>query len=135
MYELDQTTTVAIKPCQSCGSGILEESNFCRLCGTAQSYSLTTGSLEATPSAAVEGESARQYATNPLSQRRLYHPVSGPLVNAVVAGVPARTQTSTESNLSKRMLLALMAVPIWVMIILLSPMDAYTSAKIIGNRI
>jgi hypothetical protein len=33
------------------------------------------------------------------------------------------------------MLLALMAVPIWVMIILLSPIDAYASAKIIGQRV
>jgi hypothetical protein len=33
------------------------------------------------------------------------------------------------------MLLALMAIPIWLMIILLSPLDAYASAKIIGNRI
>jgi hypothetical protein len=31
--------------------------------------------------------------------------------------------------------LALMAIPIWLMIILLSPLDAYASAKIIGNRI
>jgi hypothetical protein len=30
---------------------------------------------------------------------------------------------------------ALMAVPIWVMIILLSPIDAYASAKIIGQRV
>ena len=135
MHESDQTTTVAIKPCQSCGSGILEQSKFCRVCGAAQTYVLTTGPLTTTPSAAVEGELVRQYATNPLSQRRLYHPVSGPLVSAVIAGVPARTQPSPASSLSKRMLLALMAVPIWVMIILLSPLDAYTSAKIIGNRI
>jgi hypothetical protein len=37
--------------------------------------------------------------------------------------------------LSKRILLALMAIPIWVMIILMSPLDAYASAKIIGSRI
>jgi hypothetical protein len=28
-----------------------------------------------------------------------------------------------------------MAIPIWVMIILMSPLDAYASAKIIGSRI
>jgi len=33
------------------------------------------------------------------------------------------------------MLSALMTIPIWVMIILLSPLDAYASAKIIGSRL
>jgi hypothetical protein len=135
MYELDQTTTLAIKPCQCCGQGILEASKYCRRCGAAQSYAVTTDFLEIIPSATVKGELSSQYATNPLSPRGLYHPVSGPLVNAVVAGVPARTEPSPTGSLSKRMLLALMAIPIWVMIILLSPLDAYTSAKIIGNRI
>jgi len=83
----------------------------------------------------VEGEPLQHYATRPLSDQKLYHPVSGPLVNAVVAGVPASGSRSPVSTFSKRMLLTLMAVPIWLMIILLSPLDAYASAKIIGNRI
>ena len=74
------------------------------------------------------------YATTRLSHS-LYHPVSGPLVNAVSAGVPTSAPLSPAGSFSKRMLLALMAIPIWVMIILLSPLDAYASAKIIGNRI
>jgi hypothetical protein len=134
MYESDQTNTVAIRPCQSCSALVTDESKFCRLCGAAQTYPLTTGSLT-TISVAPVGELARHYATNPLSQQKLYHPVSGPLVGAVVAGVPVRTRLSPATSLSKRLLLALMAIPIWVMIILLSPLDAYTSAKIIGNRI
>lgn len=135
MYESDQSTTIAIKPCQSCSSGILEESKFCRLCGAAQSYSLPTDSLTPIPQGPVGVKSTNRYVTTPLSPRGQYHPVSGPLVNAVIAGVPARTQPSPAGTLSKRMLLALMSIPIWVMIILLSPLDAYTSAKIIGNRI
>jgi hypothetical protein len=83
----------------------------------------------------VDFEPARLYATTRLSQQALYHPVSGPLVNAVVAGVPAHIPLSPASSASKKILLALMAIPIWVMIILLSPLDAYASARIIGNRI
>ncbi len=104
MYESDQTTTVAIKPCRSCGAGLIEESRF-------------------------------WYATAHVSQQKLYHPVSGPLVNAVSAGVPTSVSGSRRGSVSKRMLLALMAIPIWLMIILLSPLDAYASAKMIGNRI
>jgi hypothetical protein len=129
MYESDETTTVAIKHCRSCGAGLLDDSRFCRSCGIAQSDSspLQYGTN-------VRDESF-QYTTNPLSRKELYHPVSGPLVSAVVAGVPTSAHPSPSGPLSKRILLALMALPIWVMIILLSPLDAYQSAKIIGNRI
>jgi hypothetical protein len=133
MYELDQTTTIAIKPCRSCGAGLIEGSKFCRSCGSAQIHSLTPDSRTTISVGNVEPEPL--YETTRLSQQRLYHPVSGPLVGAVLAGVPARAPHSPESSLSKRILLALMAIPIWVMIILLSPLDAYASAKIIGNRI
>ena len=129
MYKSDDTTTVAIKPCRSCGAGLLDESRFCRSCGSATGDS---SPLESRTSVRAE---PFQYTTNPLSRKELYHPVSGPLVSAVVAGVPASAQPSPSGPLSKRILLALMALPIWVMIILLSPLDAYQSAKIIGNRI
>ena len=129
MYKSDDTTTVSIKPCSSCGAGMLEESRFCRSCGIA-----TSDSSPLMSATNIREESLR-YTTNPLSRKELYHPVSGPLVSAVVAGVPASAQHSPSGPLSKRVLLALMALPIWVMIILLSPLDAYQSAKIIGNRI
>lgn len=135
MYESDETTTVEIKPCRRCGAGLIDESKFCRSCGAAQSYSLPLSSRPAISAANVGPEPLSHYATTRLSQQKLYHPISGPLVSAVVAGVPASAPRSPASSFSKRMLLALMAIPIWVMIILLSPLDAYASAKIIGNRI
>ena len=75
------------------------------------------------------------YETSKLSSPILYHPVSGPLVKAVAEGVPASASHSVPRELPKKVLFALMAIPIWVMIILLSPLDAYASAKIIGHRI
>jgi hypothetical protein len=134
-YESDQTTTVAIKPCRSCGAGLIEESKFCRSCGARQSYMLPLSSRTIVSVDNAEREPLQQYATTRVSQQKLYHPISGPLVNAVAAGVPTSVSGSRGGSLSKRMLLALMAIPIWVMIILLSPLDAYASAKIIGNRI
>lgn len=135
MYESHQTTTVAIKPCRRCGAGLLDESRFCRSCGAFQSHSSPPDSQPTISVGNLERETVQHYSTTRLSQVKLYHPVSGPLVNAVVAGVPASAPRSPASAFSKRMLLALMSVPIWVMIILLSPLDAYASAKIIGNRI
>jgi hypothetical protein len=56
-------------------------------------------------------------------------------MKAVVATVPASASDAPANRVGKRLLLGLMTVPIWVMIILLSPLDAYMSAKIIGSRI
>lgn len=130
MYELDQPT-LAIRPCGSCGAAVTEENRFCRSCGAPQTFSRP---LQAS-NAALEREPPRNYETASLSKQNLYHPVSGPLVRAVASGVPTNAPRSISGTFSRRMLLALMAIPIWVMIILLSPLDAYASAKIIGNRI
>lgn len=135
MYYSNQATTVEIKPCRSCGAGLIDQSRFCRACGARQTGTLSTTSHLAISVAIAEPESRQPCGTKRLSEQKLYHPVSGPLVSAVIAGVPTNVPRTPASSFSKRMLLALMAIPIWVMIILLSPLDAYASAKIIGSRI
>lgn len=131
MNHAEPTITLAIKPCSDCGAGLTGDSRFCRWCGAR-----LMGDDDQTErlSAAAVATSA-SYKTTPLSQPNRYHPVSGPLVRAVAAGVPTRTSITPAGGLTKRMLLTLMAIPIWVMIILLSPIDAYASAKIIGQRV
>jgi len=133
MNTADQRT-VAIKSCCACGAALVEENKFCRQCGASQPelHALRPASTEVRAS---EPASVESFKTTKLQRQILYHPVSGPLVKAVVAGVPANASRTPATRLHKRMLLALMAIPIWVMIILLSPIDAYASAKIIGQRI
>ena len=128
MYTADQQT-VAIKPCCSCGAGLLEGSRFCRMCGANQLQAIDAIITNS------ESELRSSYITSKLSSSIPYHPVSGPLVQAVARGVPASASQSVAGDLPKRLLFALMAIPIWVMIILLSPIDAYASAKIIGQRV
>ncbi|HSQ20250.1 MAG TPA: hypothetical protein VLR92_07740 [Blastocatellia bacterium] len=136
MYEANHSFTLPVRPCCACRAVLLESSNFCRSCGARQpiqsELKSTTGNL---PGETSVPASIGQLETRRVSQPILYHPVSGPLVRAVAAGVPAALSGSPAREFPKRMLLALMAIPIWLMIILLSPIDAYTSAKIIGNRI
>ena len=132
MAEQDQTTTLSIKACKACGVGIIEQSKFCRLCGAPQEIVIVANPLSVT---GPISEPTTQFTTTRLSTGSRYHPVSGPLVSAVVSGVPANLRQTTGTSVSRRILLTLMAIPIWVMIILLSPLDAYASAKIIGNRI
>ena len=63
MYESDQTTTVAIKPCRSCGAGLIEESRFCRLCGAPQSHALPPSSPTIVSVGYSWSEPLEQYAT------------------------------------------------------------------------
>ena len=135
MCESDQAVTVAIYPCGTCGAGLIEACRFCRSCGARQTQPVAASSIPALSTDETDRGRPQVYETTRLSQDKLYHPVSGPLVRAVAAGVPANASQSQMGNVTRRMLLALMAIPIWVMIILLSPLDAYTSAKIIGTRI
>ena len=135
MYNVDQMTTEAISHCISCSAGLCVESRFCRYCGAAQGRSSTTAQGSTVPIANPWNDTREQYVTTRMTTQKRYHPVSGSLVKAVIAGVPAKTPRSRLTSWPKRILPALMAIPIWVMIILLSPIDAYTSAKIIGNRI
>lgn len=59
----------------------------------------------------------------------VYRRVSGPLVSAAVTGALAGTATDSQSRFIKRVTLALISIPIWLMIVLLSPLDAYAAVK------
>lgn len=69
------------------------------------------------------------YTTSALDQQAgLLNRVSGPLVSAVIASVSAGSPDS-QSQVVKRAILALISIPIWLIIVLLSPLDAYSAAK------
>ena len=121
-------TTVPIKPCSACRAGLLDRDKFCRWCGVRQSVSESTGSVRELATRIPE---LKDYRTTRLVTGNVYHPVSGPLVNAVVEEVATRT----TGGFSRRLAFALISVPIWLIIVLLSPLDAYASAKILADRI
>ena len=114
------TKTVAIKGCAECDGGLLETDRFCRWCGVRQVYSaqLCTSS---------------PLTTTALPQTALYHRVSGPLVSAILTGVSDRSGEAPGPIL-KRTILALISIPIWLIIVLLSPLDAYAAAKAISRQ-
>ena len=110
--------TAAVKACTACSGQLLESDRFCRWCGGAQS------------GAASAELAAARYTTTLLAgvKSNLYHRVSGPLVNTMVEGV-AGGELAEQGGWMRRMLPALISLPIWLMIVLLSPLDAYAAAK------
>ena len=65
----------------------------------------------------------------------VYRRISGPLVSAVVTGALSAPSTEKQSAFVKRVILALISVPIWLIIVLLSPLDAYAAVKNLARQV
>jgi hypothetical protein len=132
MSDAGDAITVAVKSCGSCAGGLLEYDKFCRWCGTRQLDLTAGGQSDIPPSTVPASSGLSPFTTSALDQPcaapGLYRSVSGPLVSAVIAGVSARA-SQEQSRLARRAILALISFPIWLIIILLSPLDAYAAAK------
>ena len=127
-----QARTVAVKACGSCGSGLLELDKFCRSCGAPQLDQVTQAQQTFTGSAA-----AHRFTTSSLANAArgdVYRRVSGPLISAVVSGALAAPPAETVNPAVNRAILALISIPIWLIIVLLSPLDAYAAVKVLARQ-
>jgi hypothetical protein len=109
--------TVIVKACCSCGTGLLEFDKFCRRCGERQ------------PTDRLTTVVSRETPDSPDNGREVYRPISGPLVKAVVDTVSLQTTSPLYGQVMRRGILVLISIPIWIMILLLSPIDAYVAAR------
>lgn len=129
--EAQLAETVTVKACNACRGGLLERDKFCRWCGSPQTHSLDCqdqrSSLSLSP-----------YTTSALNQAALasrpYGRVSGPLVRALVESVSGGRSTEPAGRVVRSIVQALVSIPIWLMIVLLSPIDAYVAAKSISRQ-
>jgi surface polysaccharide O-acyltransferase-like enzyme len=55
-------------------------------------------------------------------------------VNAVVTGALSGETRENQSRFIKRVTLALISIPIWLIIVLLSPLDAYAAVKNLARQ-
>jgi hypothetical protein len=124
--------TVLVKACTSCSGGLLEYDKFCRWCGERQPSLIKTSNQLSAAQTVTASNSLSPYTTSALdragAQGTIYSRVSGPLVSAIVAGVSANSP-QVCSRVVKRAVFALISIPIWLIIILLSPLDAYAATK------
>lgn len=135
MHEMEQEErTIAVKACSACASGLLDRDKFCRWCGERQPERKVLA-LERAPDTIVSGAST--YATSLLAtgaRADVYRRVSAPLVSAVVTGALAGSSAENQSPLVKRVILGLISIPIWLIIVLLSPLDAYAAVKNLARQ-
>jgi hypothetical protein len=127
MYTGQQTNwsenaeTVDLKRCHACSAELLDGHRFCRRCGAQYSNAYAT-STDLTYSSGGE--------TNPLTWNTGKHlSYSGQLIRIVTESLSARNSTQRLNRRSRWLIFTLISIPIWMLIVMLSPLDAYTAAK------
>ncbi len=129
--DLYQQETVTLRACAICGREMVADDRFCRRCGAHQHTRVAVADPQPTR---VRGNAGSMpLATAPVTTTLRAHPslclVSGSLVVAIAEAVSANAAPSIKSRSGQRVLLGLISLPIWLLIILLSPLDAYLAAK------
>ncbi|HET8674791.1 MAG TPA: hypothetical protein VFO63_03305 [Blastocatellia bacterium] len=134
--EAQLAETVTVKACNACRGGLLERDKFCRWCGSPQTHSLDCQDQRSSLSLSPYTTSAlNQVALNQAAlASRPYGRVSGPLVRALVESVSGGRSTEPAGRVVRSIVQALVSIPIWLMIVLLSPIDAYVAAKSISRQ-
>ena len=128
--------TQALDCCGHCQSAIRETDHFCRYCGVALQACLSrtnTYEMSEQPTREVTLPAAA-YATAPLAQMGARRPVSGSLLRLATAET-AGAALQCDNRWLRRLTMALISLPIWLMIVLLSPFDAYAATKAVAARL
>ncbi len=129
MHAPENAETAGLKQCRVCNAEQRAHDQFCRQCGVRQR-----------PAIASAGNTDwSACATVPLPAATRCDSFSGALINLVAVGVSARAALFSSSlagnRWASRLASALVAVPLWLMIVLLSPLDAYIAARAIAKQV
>ena len=137
MNDFSDTRTVAIKPCIACSAGMVETDRYCRWCGARQQTSGAAPGVPMDRAAAVCHAERGAPSTRGLDSNvaRLGGTVSGPLISAIVERVGASSRALSLSRTIRRLIVALVAAPLWLIVVLLSPIDAYVALKGLSSEL
>jgi predicted amidophosphoribosyltransferase len=125
VYDRSQIETKDLRLCGVCRAEPHERDKFCRRCGARLDTSVEAQSVGAAFSSARDTSSLPQY---------MYTLVSGRLLAAAASSLSLHV-APLRNRLFKWLISALLSIPIWLIIVLLSPLDAYTTAKTITKQI
>jgi hypothetical protein len=138
MFAPETAETTRFKHCQVCSAAQIDLDKFCRRCGASQSRRVEPiNCITGSAADAVAGladrsvcETARLSGSGSL--RRSY---SGRLVGIVTQELSKQTSRCGADRWAKLLISMLVAAPLWLMIVLLSPLDAYVAAKNLAKQL
>jgi len=120
-----QTEPVGGERCRACNRESTARDNFCRWCGAQQSDDLI----------ACAGAECLGQTTTILSQDEgTPRSLSSLPLEALTQAVTIKTGPLCMNRVVALVVAVLVAIPMWLLIILLSPFDAYLSAKTAWSR-
>ena len=122
--QIETTETIGFKRCCACTAELLDRDKFCRRCGVKQVSSYAT-STELTQ--AKEGET--KLLPGVANGTEAYRSYSGQLIQIVAESMSARAATPSGGRTLRGVVCTLITIPIWMLIVMLSPLDAYAAAK------
>jgi hypothetical protein len=127
----DQCETVDLRLCPACASEVRPRDRYCRRCGVSQNLTVSSPTEPLTePGLDASGASyVTALLSRPVAGDDVYHRVSGSLVKAITAGLSSSASVQLDGRYARRAVLALISIPIWLIIVLLSPLDAYATAR------
>ena len=115
------TEVIAVQQCSACATGFLKHDRFCRRCGVRQ----PEGNAPSTdPNRFWARET--QLLADRTEELQSY---SAQLIRIVTQNLSIRVSRQNTSRGFRRLICTLITLPIWMLIVLLSPLDAYTAAK------
>jgi len=120
----DQKRTEAVKQCHRCGALLPGNHNFCRSCGTSQ---LVRQDQTDRIKANDERETPKSLETSQL--------LSEILVRSLTKSLSIKTAPFRSNRFGTSVVAALTIIPIWLLIILLSPLDAYSAARAASSEL
>jgi ribosomal protein L40E len=120
----DQKKTEAVKQCHRCGAFLPGSHNFCRSCGISQ---LGREDL-------IDRNSGSQVSVAPkaLETSQLLSEI---LVRSLTKSLSIKTAPFRSNRFGTSVVAALTIIPIWLLIILLSPLDAYSAARAASSEL
>jgi hypothetical protein len=121
MIAPENTATADLIQCHACYTQQLRPDKFCRQCGANQRVKIASVDKDARTTT---------LPSNPIHDASY----SGAFVKLTTGSVSARPSSSFAGDWMIGLAGALIAVPLWFMIILLSPLDAYVAARAIVRR-
>ena len=121
MLAAHEKETAPLKQCEGCQAELLARDKFCRRCGLRQAASYATS---------TNLTNLAQYETKALSGgTESFQSYSGQLIKLVAKSLSERETTEGSSRALRRLVCTLITIPIWMLIVMLSPLDAVAAAK------
>jgi hypothetical protein len=125
-YQTSRMEAVTGRLCSGCRTQLLSCDKFCRWCGRRQANSYNTAINLSYPDDCETKVLVGGTEDYPLN--------SSPLIHIATRRLSARTATPRPDITLHRLVGIVITIPIWILIVLLSPLEAYKVSKAVANR-